>query len=380
MQTTQRRRFRPYGANPMKAINAVLCGLAASLLASPVLAASLVPPAVYYAAVQVRDKAPRACPQMPQPYTGELVFRSKYEGSGKARATLNRDSEKAFREKTAAITELERGVAKQVTYYMREGQPEQLECALKWLETWAKADALLSEEYNHTGKSVRKWALGSLSSAYLRLKFSSSQPLAPYPERTAAIEAWFAEMAEHSVHDWSDLPLKKVNNHSYWAAWSVMASAVATDRRDLFDWAVAQIRLGANQVDDDGYLPNELKRSQRALAYHNYSLPPLMMTAAFAQANGVDLRPENAGALKRLAERVLDGAAEPQAFARKTGEKQDMEDLGKHNKFAWLVPYCTLYDCSKQTLARKREMQPFNNFRLGGDVSRIFEPKEPNDS
>jgi poly(beta-D-mannuronate) lyase len=160
----------------------------------------------------------------------------------------------------------------------------------------------------------------------------------------------------------------------------VMATAVASDRRDLFDWAVAQVRLGASQVDGDGYLPNELKRSQRALAYHNYSLPPLMMVAAFAKANGVDLRAENAGALERLAKRVLDGAAEPDAFARRTGEKQDMEDLGKHNKFAWLVPYCTLYDCSTQTQARKREMQPFNNFRLGGDLSRIFEPDTPNDS
>lgn len=378
MQTPQCQRRRPDGTKPMKI--AAFCGLAASLLATPLYAAGLVPPAGYYAAVQVRDKAPRACPQVPQPYTGKLVFRSKYEGSGKARATLNRESEKAFRSKTAPITTLERGVTKQVSYYMREGQPEQLECALNWLETWARADALLSEEYNHTGKSVRKWALGSLSAAYLRLKFSTSQPLAPYPERTAAIEAWLIEMAELSVRDWSDLPLKKVNNHSYWAAWSVMATAVATNRRDLFDWSVAQVRLGASQVDDDGYLPNELKRSQRALAYHNYSLPPLMMTAAFARANGVDLRAENAGALERLAERVLDGAAEPDAFARKTGEKQDMEDLGKHNKFAWLVPYCTLYDCSAQTRERKREMQPFNNFRLGGDVSRIFEPSAPNDS
>ena len=208
----------------MNAIKAVLCGLAASLLASPVFAASLVPPAGYYAAVQVRDKSPRACPQVPQPHTGKLVFRSKYEGSGKARATLNRESEKAFREKTAAITELERGVAKQVTYYMREGQPEQLECALQWLETWAKADALLSDQYNHTGKSMRKWALGSMAAAYLRLKFSSSQPLAPYPEQRATIEAWFVALAEQSVRDWSDLPLRKINNHSYWAAWAVMAA------------------------------------------------------------------------------------------------------------------------------------------------------------
>ena len=41
---------------------------------------------------------------MPTPYTGPLQFRSKYEGSDKARATLNVQSEKAFRDTTKDIT------------------------------------------------------------------------------------------------------------------------------------------------------------------------------------------------------------------------------------------------------------------------------------
>jgi len=216
---------------------------------------------------------------------------------------------------------------------------------------------------------------GSLASAYLRLKFSASQPLAAYAQQTQRIEAWFSTLAEHTVQDWSDLPLKKINNHSYWSAWSVMATAIATDRRDLFDWAVAQFRIGANQIDADGYLPNELKRSQRALAYHNYSLPPLVMIAAFAQANGVDLRAENHGALQRLAERVLNGVDDPDAFASKTGDKQDMDDLKKPNKYAWLAPYCVLYSCSADTQALQQKMGPFNTFRLGGNVSQVFERK-----
>src|SRR5690606_15355193 len=155
--------------------------------------------------------------------------------------------------------------------YMRKGQRTQLECSLQWLDSWAKANALLSTEYNHTGMSMRKWALGSMASAYLRLKFSQSQPLAPYAAQTPVTESWFSRLADQVVHDWSGLPLKKINNPSYWAAWSVVATAVATNRQDLFDWSVAQFRVAAGQVDKDGFLPNELKRRQRALAYHNYS-------------------------------------------------------------------------------------------------------------
>jgi poly(beta-D-mannuronate) lyase len=157
----------------------------------------------------------------------------------------------------------------------------------------------MSKDFNHTGKSMRKWALGSMASVHapevLRLASAGR-----HQQESQLIEAWFSKLADQVVSDWDNLPLEKTNNHSYWAAWSVMATSIATNRRDLFDWAVKEYKVGANQVDADGFLPNELKRQQRALAYHNYALPPLAMIASFAQVNGVDLRQENNGALKRL--------------------------------------------------------------------------------
>src|SRR3546814_17446846 len=63
------------------------------------------------------------CEAVPTPYTGALQFRSKYEGSDKARATLNVKSEKAFRDATSDITRIERGVRKQVMQFMRDGRP-----------------------------------------------------------------------------------------------------------------------------------------------------------------------------------------------------------------------------------------------------------------
>lgn len=353
-----------------------LCGLSVEA------AAPLSPPSGYYAPVPQQQKQGQAdaCPSTPTPYTGTLLFRSKYEGSDRARTTLNPEAEQAFREQTASITELERGVSQQVMRYMRDGRPQHLSCALGWLNSWAEAEALLATEYTHTGKSMRKWALGSMAGAYLRLKFSSSQPLARYPEQTQRIEAWFVRLAEQTVVDWSDLPLEKINNHSYWAAWSVMATAVISNRRDLFDWSVAQFRVAAGQVDEQGYLPNELKRRQRALAYHNYSLPPLSMIAAFAQANSLDLREENHGALQRLAERVMAGVEKQDSFEEKTDHRQDMQDLRKPAKFAWLAPYCTLYTCSAAARQRQQEMGPFRTFRLGGDVSQVFTPRARDDS
>ena len=338
--------------------------------------AALVPPQGYYEGIEKLKTSDGKfrCEAAPKPYTGALQFRSKYEGSDKARATLNLDSEQAFRDSTKDITTLERGVAKMVNPYMRDGRPAQLDCTLTWLGAWARADALLSTDYNHTGKSMRKWALGSMSGSWLRLKFSNSQPLAAHQTEAEQIERWFARLAEQTVRDWSDLPLEKINNHSYWAAWSVMATAVATDRRDLFDWAVKEYKVGANQIDDQGFLPNEVKRKQRALAYHNYALPPLAMIASFAKANGVDLRSENNFALQRLGEGVLAGARDPRHFAERAGEKQDMKDLKVDSKYAWLEPWCALYQCVGDTLERKHGMQPFDSFRLGGNLTRVYDP------
>ncbi len=143
-------------------------------------AAPLRPPQGYFAPIEAFKTGDfkNDCDSMPTPYTGPLQFRSKYEGSDKARSTLNVQSEKAFRDSTADITKLEKDTSKRVMQFMRDGRPQQLECTLNWLVSWAKADALMSKDFNHTGKSMRKWALGSMASAYVRLKFSESQPLA----------------------------------------------------------------------------------------------------------------------------------------------------------------------------------------------------------
>jgi poly(beta-D-mannuronate) lyase len=98
------------------------------------------------------------------------------------------------------------------------------------------------------------------------------------------------------------------------------------------------------------------------------------MIASFAQVNGVDLRQENNGALKRLGDRVLAGVEDPDEFEEKNGKEQDMTDLKVDSKFAWLEPFCSLYTCTPDVLAQKHKMQPFKTFRLGGDLTKVYDP------
>src|SRR5205085_5933857 len=116
-----------------------------------------------------------------------------------------------------------------------------------------------------------------------------------------------------------------------------MATAVALDRRDLFDWSLKIYDRFTTQVDSDGYLPNEVARKTRALGYHLFAIAPLSMIAAFAEANGVDVAGKGNGALKRVGERTLEGFDNPKVFESKAGAKQVLEGFDEpSSKLAWL--------------------------------------------
>ncbi|WP_342320642.1 mannuronate-specific alginate lyase [Kosakonia sp. BYX6] len=339
-------------------------------------ASSLQPPAGFMQPPEHLRHETVTCPAAPPPFTGALDFRSKYDGSDNARATLNPQTEAAFRQQTQTISDMERFVSHQITAYARSGNPHYVACAVNALDAWASAGALTGDARNHTGKSVRKWALATFSSTWLQLQFSPQHPLAPYPAQQQNITRWLGKLGDLTVTDWRDLPLKKVNNHSYWAAWALMSTAVATQREDLFAASLAIYRTAMQQIDEHGFLPNELRRRQRALSYHNYAIQPLVMIALFARANGIDLRTENHDALQRLGKRIIDALDNPSAFAQRSGETQDVAFLQYPTNLAWLEAWCQLYTCDAPLLARIDTLRPLQNTRLGGSLSYLLAGKE----
>jgi len=335
--------------------------------------AALKAPSGYSNAVKIKKTLAVPCEPPLTPFTQALDFTSKYEGSGAARDEINEESDAQYQEQIKPITDMERRVTSLVTRYMKYGESAQLECILDLLTTWADAGALEGEAPNHTGKSMRKWSLGSLSGAYLRLKFSSSQPLKNYTQQSQKIEAWFGAIADRVKQEWlPDAPLDKINNHYYWAAWAMMATAAATNRQDLFDRAAALYRIFAGQVDAEGYLPNELVRASRAVQYHAYSMLPITMVAAFGRANDVELAAEGNGALLRLAQRVQIGLTDPSSFAEKAKAAQDASSTLSTANWAWLEPFCWTQPCTPGLAARLTSVRPLAVTRLGGDLTAIF--------
>lgn len=317
------------------------------------------------------------CETPPTPYTGTLQFSSKYEGSDASRDQLNKEAEKRYKDATADITRLEKGSIQLAQDYLN-GNPgiASRNCLISWLDQWAQANALLSTDYNHTGMSVRKWALGSVASAYFIVKSPDNAPEINAEQRNK-IEAWLSLIAEQVMVDWSNRPESKRNNHDYWAAWSVMITSIVLNRQDLFDWANKGLREGIAQIDPDGFLPNELKRSTRALNYHNYAIQPLVMLSAFSEANHVELTNLERQAMIKLVTLTTESLSNPAPFEQKTGAQQITEGLITSYSLAWMEPYVQYFPNNTLFSSYLETLRPMKTTRLGGDLTQIFDTNVP---
>jgi poly(beta-D-mannuronate) lyase len=245
--------------------------------------------------------------------------------------------------------------------------------AVEALARWAAAGALLGEA-NQQGAYEREWTLGSLALAYLKVRDAPGVD----PTARAAIDRWLCAVAAlvEPPYERAGKTSSK-NNHAYWTGLAVGAAGVACQDRSLFDWGIARARIGIAQVGPDGILPLELARQSRALHYHVFALAPLVMLAELATANGIALYDENDHALRRLADRVIAGLADPHSFERLTGVAQEqITTPPRGSDLAWAEPYQARFPDARLAdwLAKGR---PAVDVRLGGDLTSAFAVSAP---
>ncbi|HEB49243.1 MAG TPA: mannuronate-specific alginate lyase [Desulfobulbus sp.] len=333
-------------------------------------------PPGYYQPVTGTRGADFTCPSLLPPYTGSLVFPSKYAGSDRARDVINPAASAEYERLTGTLRTFEKTVSGLADRFaVTGGDPRILECFLNQVASWAEAQALLDRECNEIGMASRKWLLAATASAWLQVSLAAPEQMARYRQQVDRVETWFTKLAAAVQEDYSGRDLKHINNHDYWAGWAVMATAVVLDRRDLFVWAFNRLRIAVNeQATADGFLPNELRRRTRALLYHNYAMGPLTMILVFAEANDIHLSDTEAAGFRRLADRVVEGIGRPSVFADVTGSPQELDGLREPYSLAWLLPYGTVFQADE---AMRRLISGYDRMvstRLGGNLTRLYGP------
>lgn len=357
----------------------ILCLTAAS---SSTARAHILPPPAYlknhvqYTELLSSNTGSRTC-SVPAPYIGKMEFRSRYEGSGKARDVINPQADQAYREATKSINELQKFVAQTTDRIIQKhARQDDVDCLIKTLVQWANQSTLLEKTDNLAGMAVRKWTLASLSSNLLKVWNILQEHGAP--QDITRIRTWINTMADTVVSNYSNIPLKRINNHHYWAAWAVMTSAALLDRDDLYSWSKSMFATAMGQINSDGYLPNELRRNSRATLYHNYALAPLVGIAVFLDANGTNPFTFNDQALARLTAKVMESVDEKgQNLMQITGSEQKDTDLTVNGQLAWLAMYTTIADRGPTDVAEHCHHLITSGLtlratRLGGDLEYLY--------
>lgn len=213
-------------------------------------------------------------------------------------------------------------------------------CALNWIDSWARGNALSALETRQSELSSTRIVAG-LAMAYLAVR-----PLAEATNfDTGHIKAWFSARAEDFIatYDESGNLTSNRSNHRYWGGFAVAASGVVAGNSDDLKWGVQSFRIGVCQVTADGALPLELNRKSRARDYTLHAIAPLVMIGELAAANGLDAYGLCNGAIHRLVAFALTSVRSPQKVVALTGVAQlPIPERNSHprgDRFAWVEPY-----------------------------------------
>jgi poly(beta-D-mannuronate) lyase len=322
---------------------------------------------------QPQPEKPFTCPSIPALGPADLIFTGVYDKNDPERDDVNVENQAAYRAQTADLSNFENKlIALSNTYYMAapHTQAARARCALSWMDTWAQNNAMLGQT-NYVGISIRHWTLASLASAFGQIR---DEPTLD-PEQYLRVSLWLQDVAWAVVADYDSIKNKRINNLSYWAAWSVTITGIATNNRYFYDWGIARAVNAIYSIAGNGTLPLELERGSKAMLYHQFALTPLLMLAEAGRKNGVNLYDLNDAKLHRLAKRVLIGLTSPVFFEDLTGAPQSGIDTLSSGHMAWLEVYNARFP-TYQTKMLLQKHRPMISRRLGGNMTLLFSNAE----
>lgn len=297
-----------------------------------------------------------ACPPPPAGYPD---IRALGYYTDKAGSVIDPVLHQQNKDATAPLDRYAADVARMSDDYLRTGDPAAAQCTLSWLGAWADDGAMLAQMIrvnNDQSFYMRQWMLDAVAMAYLKVHDQAGA------RQRARIDPWLQKLALANLAYW-DNPKRRRNNHYYWGGLGVLAAGLATSDEALWQAGHAAFQKGIDDIQDDGSLPLEMTRGQRALHYHDYALAPLVMMAELARLRGQDWYASRDHAIDRLARRVVEGSKDPAWFNEHTGVAQlPLQASGWVEFYRLRSPDGGLFDAA-------HARGPFHSPRLGGDLT-----------
>lgn len=204
-------------------------------------------------------------------------------------------------------------------------------CLANVFYQWAKVDALGKlEGEDQQVQYSQMWNTGGLATVYLKYPSIGVTAKTLYSGSItyeSSIKQWFTRMGSRVYAQVLKVKTSPygVNNMFYWRAYSLMATALISHNnehikasRDLFLKALSSITNGGVTASpqDKGYLPGELMRRSRALAYHEMALRPLLGMINLSDAMDCSFlkTDQQIWSIALLIRKVIEGHYYPEVF------------------------------------------------------------------
>ena len=169
------------------------------------------------------------------------------------------------------------------------------------------------------------------------------------------------------------------NNHRAWAGLAATQVGLATSRTSLVDWGAESNRLMICSANEDGSLPQEMKRRDKALHYQLHAVAPIVMNASLLQPLKPDSFDVCNGKLDAIVSFTVTSLARPQLVAERSGAEQTFatkKEKLKAFQIAWLEPYL-VHRRNKDAEALAAAYRPLSNSSLGGNLTSIYHRAKP---
>lgn len=207
-----------------------------------------------------------ACPTSPSP-TKNLELQDIYKKiNGKLTTERIPDNIEKNRQITEPIRIFKDNMGNMVIKLVQDqdNTNDIVKCIQTELLSWANAGAYTGN-INSQGYVELMFLLVHVELVYLKIK--------PIIGGNSAIETWIEDMDKLVWNRFKE----RGNNLTSWATLTLMLDGIATNNANKFSESVSMFKKQVNNIDNDGYVPSELLRGERASSYLIYYAEPIII-------------------------------------------------------------------------------------------------------
>lgn len=315
------------------------------------------------------EDQPFVCPAAPAPVVS-LEFGSRYTDDSKSRSDIDESSNAEVNKALEPVEDFIGKLMKFANSALLDKDPAEAGCVLDWLAAWADAGALGDLKTINVRLAIPARYAG-LAIALLQAETAADLDA----EKRARVVAWLTGAASEmqSFFDTEAPTNASRNNLRAWAGLAASAIGRLNGDAQLLDWAKASFELVTCQAADDGSLPLEMNRADKALNYQLHATAPLVVTADLLQATGYDGYAACDRKLSKIAAFSL-AASEDPTLVEKINGKQQSFSTGKQQlepfMLAW-VEVLLRHQPDAATDAYVEDLRPLAHAKLGGNLTRL---------